>query len=209
MRPVTAPVAHAKVLAVCGELRQLGRLRPAPRARRCLQVRQRELLRRMVHVLAPGVAAVLTLHRLADHRRSFDAQADVRVGVDNDRIAIPGHATAVVDDVIDIASESFESGKTPGTDLREGVPTLVTLNVIAMNRPEDADLIALLKAPIKDEDVVQRVIKDLRAHPALELSRQQTLQYARDARTALGPLPINDVTAALYSLCDAIIDRTA
>lgn len=120
-----------------------------------------------------------------------------------------GVAFQLVDDVIDIASESFESGKTPGTDLREGVPTLVTLNVIAMGRTEDAELIALLKAPIKDEDVVQRVIKELRAHPALELSRQQTLQYARDARAALGPLPINDVTAALYSLCDAIIDRTA
>jgi heptaprenyl diphosphate synthase len=120
-----------------------------------------------------------------------------------------GVAFQLVDDVIDIASESFESGKTPGTDLREGVPTLVTLNVIAMNRPEDAELIALLKAPIKDEETVQNVIKTLRAHPALELSRQQTIQYAQDARKALGPLPVNDVTGALYSLCDAIIDRTA
>ena len=56
---------------------------------------------------------------------------------------------------------------------------------------------------------VQEVIKALRAHPALELSRQQMLQYAHDARTALGPLPVNDVTGALYALCDAIIDRTA
>lgn len=120
-----------------------------------------------------------------------------------------GVAFQLVDDVIDIASESFESGKTPGTDLREGVPTLVTLNVIAMNRPEDVSLIALLKAPIKDEATVQDVIKTLRAHPALELSRQQTLQYAHDARKALGPLPVNDVTGALYALCDAIIDRTA
>ncbi|MFM6940537.1 MAG: polyprenyl synthetase family protein [Candidatus Planktophila sp.] len=120
-----------------------------------------------------------------------------------------GVAFQLVDDVIDIASESFESGKTPGTDLREGVPTLVTLNVIAMNRAEDASLIGLLKAPISDEATVQEVIKDLRAHPALELSRQQTLQYANDARKALGPLPVNDVTGALYALCDAIIDRTA
>ena len=120
-----------------------------------------------------------------------------------------GVAFQLVDDVIDIASESHESGKTPGTDLREGVPTLVTLNVIAMNRPEDAKLIALLKAPIKDEELVAKVINALRTHPALELSRQQTLQYAQDARKALGPLPVNEVTGALYSLCDAIIDRTA
>jgi heptaprenyl diphosphate synthase len=120
-----------------------------------------------------------------------------------------GVAFQLVDDVIDIASDSHESGKTPGTDLREGVPTLVTLNVIAMNRPEDTELIALLKGPIKDEAVVAEVIQTLRAHPALELSREQTMQYAKDARAALGPLPVNDVTAALYSLCDAIIDRTA
>ena len=120
-----------------------------------------------------------------------------------------GVAFQLVDDVIDIASESHESGKTPGTDLREGVPTLVTLNVIAMNRPEDSKLIALLKAPIKDEELVAKVINALRTHPALELSRQQTLQYAQDARKALGPLPVNEVTGALYSLCDAIIDRTA
>ena len=120
-----------------------------------------------------------------------------------------GVAFQLVDDVIDIASDSHESGKTPGTDLREGVPTLVTLNVIAMNRPEDAKLIELLKGPIKDEALVAKVISALREHPALELSRQQTLQYAHDARQALGPLPVGDVTGALYSLCDAIIDRTA
>jgi heptaprenyl diphosphate synthase len=120
-----------------------------------------------------------------------------------------GVAFQLADDVIDISSDSFESGKTPGTDLREGVPTLVTLNVIAMNRPEDRELIELLKSPIKVEATVQEVISILREHPALEISRTQMLQYAKDARAALGPLPINDVTAALFLLCDAIIDRTA
>lgn len=120
-----------------------------------------------------------------------------------------GIAFQLADDVIDIASSSFESGKTPGTDLREGVPTLVTLNVIAMNRPEDKVLIKHLQGPIKDEAVVADVLAILRNHPALELSRQQLLQYARDARAALGPLPVNDVTGALYLLCDAIIDRSA
>jgi len=120
-----------------------------------------------------------------------------------------GVAFQLADDVIDIASESFESGKVPGTDLREGVPTLVTLNVIAMNRPEDAQLIELLKGPIHDENTVQSVIKTLRVHPALELSRTQLLQYAKDARAALGPLPVGEITGALFALCDAIIDRTA
>lgn len=120
-----------------------------------------------------------------------------------------GIAFQLADDVIDIASESHQSGKTPGTDLREGVPTLVTLNVMKSTRPEDRELIELLKAPIKDEAVVAQVLKTLRSHPALQESRDQLEQIARDARVALGPLPVNDVTGALFSLCDAIIDRSA
>jgi heptaprenyl diphosphate synthase len=119
-----------------------------------------------------------------------------------------GVAFQLADDVIDIASESHQSGKTPGTDLREGVPTLVTLNVMKSRRAEDRELKALLAAPIKNEVVVAQVLRELRSHPALEESREQLQQIARDARTALGPLPANDVTGALFSLCDAIIDRT-
>ena len=120
-----------------------------------------------------------------------------------------GVAFQLADDIIDIASESHESGKTPGTDLREGVPTLVTLNVMNSKSPQDRELIELLKAPIKDEATVSQVLRTLRTHEALGQSREQLNEVARDARTALGPLPVNDVTGALFSLCDAIIDRTA
>jgi heptaprenyl diphosphate synthase len=120
-----------------------------------------------------------------------------------------GIAFQLADDVIDIASESFESGKIPGTDLREGIPTLVTLNVMKSKKREDQDLIKLLKSPIKDEKTVRQVLKTLRAHDALSESREQLFGIARDARTALGPLPVNDVTGALFSLCDAIVDRSA
>ncbi len=120
-----------------------------------------------------------------------------------------GIAFQLADDIIDIASESLQSGKTPGTDLREGVPTLVTLNVRNSQRSQDRELQKLLTAPIKDEKVVAQVLKELRSHPALDESREQLQQIARDARAALGPLPVGDVTGALFSLCDAIVDRSA
>jgi len=120
-----------------------------------------------------------------------------------------GVAFQLADDVIDIASESHQSGKTPGTDLREGVPTFVTLNVMRSTRAEDRELRELVSAPIKDEATVAHVLRELRTHPALDESREQLQQIARDARTALGPLPVNDVTGALFSLCDAIVDRSA
>ena len=120
-----------------------------------------------------------------------------------------GVAFQLADDVIDIASESNQSGKTPGTDLREGVPTLVTLNVMKSNDPADAELKRLLSAPITDEPTVQQVLVALRNHKALDESRQQLHQIAKEARGALGPLPVNDATGALMSLCDAVIDRSA
>ena len=120
-----------------------------------------------------------------------------------------GIAFQLADDVIDIASESNQSGKTPGTDLREGVPTLVTLNVMASTKPEDADLIRLLSAPIHDEVEVQQVLRALRSHTGLDQARDQLNQIAKDARAALGPLPLNSATSALFSLCEAVVDRSA
>ena len=120
-----------------------------------------------------------------------------------------GVAFQLADDVIDIASESFESGKTPGTDLREGVPTLVTLNVMKFQDPADAELRHLLSAPIEDEATVAQVLRELRQHKALEESRSQLVSIAKEARAALGPLPVGEATGALLSLCDAVIDRTA
>ena len=120
-----------------------------------------------------------------------------------------GIAFQLADDVIDIASESNQSGKTPGTDLREGVPTLVTLNVMASTKFEDAELQRLLSAPIHDEETVAQVLRALRSHDGLNQAREQLSQIAKQARAALGPLPLTPATAALFSLCDAVIDRSA
>ena len=120
-----------------------------------------------------------------------------------------GVAFQLADDVIDISSESFESGKTPGTDLREGIPTLVTLNVMKSHDLADAELRHLLSGPIEDEATVAQVLRELRTHKALDESRSQLVSIAKEARAALGPLPVGAPTGALLSLCDAVIDRTA
>ena len=55
-----------------------------------------------------------------------------------------GVAFQLADDLIDIASDSDASGKTPGTDLREGVDTLAVLRAKASTDPADARLLELL-----------------------------------------------------------------
>src|SRR4051794_12573548 len=51
-----------------------------------------------------------------------------------------GVAFQLSDDILDIASDSVESGKTPGTDLREGVSTLPMLHALASTDPAGARL---------------------------------------------------------------------
>src|SRR5919202_3810621 len=66
-----------------------------------------------------------------------------------------GIAFQLSDDLLDIASESEQSGKTPGTDLREGVPTLPVLYALAS---DDADAASvrlreiLAGGPVTDDD---------------------------------------------------------
>ena len=75
------------------------------------------------------------------------------------------------------------------------------------NDPKDASLKLALSGPIKSEEKVQWVINELRNHKALAESRAQLQTIAKEARAALGPLPISETSTALFSLCDLVIDR--
>ena len=84
---------------------------------------------------------------------------------------------------------------------------MVTLNAMKSNDPSDASLKLALSGPIKSEEQVQWVINELRSHKAMVESRIQLQQIAKEARAALGALPISESSSALYSLCDLVIDR--
>jgi heptaprenyl diphosphate synthase len=119
-----------------------------------------------------------------------------------------GIAFQLADDVIDIASDSSQSGKTPGTDLKEGVPTLVTLQIMKSDRPEDQELKALLSAPM-DDVTVARVIPQLRQHQALKDAKKYLHTLADESKALLSTLPTGPARSALENLCVAIVDRTA
>jgi len=118
---------------------------------------------------------------------------------------IIGAAFQISDDIIDIASPSTESGKTPGTDLREGVPTLPTLYAQAQGSPRLKELLA---APITEDDLVDEALRLLRESPALEQARQTVQGYADRAREQLRLLPECPAREALSLLTDYLIDRT-
>jgi heptaprenyl diphosphate synthase len=118
-----------------------------------------------------------------------------------------GVAFQVADDLLDIASNETASGKTPGTDLKEGIPTLVTLFVMADNDPADKDLIHKLNKPISEEDL-PNVISDLRKHKALKKVQEYLIQVAKEANELLVDLPAGAAKEALNNLTFALINRS-
>jgi heptaprenyl diphosphate synthase len=118
-----------------------------------------------------------------------------------------GVAFQVADDLLDIASNETASGKTPGTDLKEGIPTLVTLFVMADNDPADKDLINKLNKPISDEDL-PNVISELRKHKALKKVQDYLSKVATEANDLLIDLPAGAAKEALNNLTFALVNRS-
>jgi len=120
-----------------------------------------------------------------------------------------GVAFQLSDDLIDLADDSGRSGKTPGTDLREGVATLpVLLARRAGAVPGRGDRLGeLLSGPVAEADL-PAALALLRAHPALGEAREVLASWAAEAREALRSLPVTPARAALDALVADVVTRT-
>jgi geranylgeranyl pyrophosphate synthase len=122
-----------------------------------------------------------------------------------------GAAFQLSDDLLDIASDSEQSGKTPGTDLREGIPTLPVLYALASDERDavSARLREILAAgAVTDDAEHAEALGLLRESAALKRARETVRSYAEEARAQLAGLPDISARRALESLSDFIADRT-
>lgn len=122
---------------------------------------------------------------------------------------IVGAAFQLSDDILDIASETDESGKTPGTDLREGVLTLPVLMALESADPADARLHELLQGDLTDDALVEETLGLLRPHPAMGQARDYVVARANEAKELLAVLPVGPVREALEAFADAVAVRSA
>lgn len=120
-----------------------------------------------------------------------------------------GMAFQLADDLLDIAGETALSGKSPGTDLREGVDTLPTLYAKRAPRPGDERLLELISAPVTDDELHAEALELLRNHPAMVDAREEVVRWAEDARATLRVLPDVPSRRALESLCDMVVTRSS
>lgn len=120
-----------------------------------------------------------------------------------------GVAFQLSDDLLDIVSESEESGKSPGTDLREGIATLPVLFVLADDDPAETRLRELVSRPVSDEAEHAEALALLRASSGLARATEVLEQYAERARARLADVPAGEVRDALSALCDYVVTRTS
>jgi heptaprenyl diphosphate synthase len=124
-----------------------------------------------------------------------------------------GVAFQLADDVIDLASNGATSGKTPGTDLREHVPTLPVLllrrHVARSGDLRSRQLLDLLDGDLSDDRVLADAVTRLAAHPATDRARDEAVRWARAAVEALEPLPPSAANDALRAYAEALVARTA
>jgi geranylgeranyl pyrophosphate synthase len=124
----------------------------------------------------------------------FDAACRLGGGSGEFGLAL-GVAFQIVDDILDCAGATIETGKIAGTDLRDGTPTLPLL----LAAQED-ELVrdALAGGPL--DGALLRVA----ATDALERSRKVALDYASRARACLNGGPRRD---ELEALTEAVVNR--
>lgn len=126
-----------------------------------------------------------------------------------------GVAFQLADDVIDLTSDGLLTGKTPGTDLREKVPTMPALLLrsrvagAVTPDPADAEILALLDGDLTSDEALEAAVVAMRGHDVVAETRAQAVAWAQDAIAELEPLPAGSVKDALVSFAESLVDRTS
>jgi heptaprenyl diphosphate synthase len=120
-----------------------------------------------------------------------------------------GVAFQISDDLLDIVSADGTSGKSPGTDLREGVATLPVLFALAGDDPAEARLRELVAGPISAVEEHAEALALLRSSDGLTRATGVLRQYADRARRRLDTVQEGEVRDALSALCDYVVTRTS
>lgn len=117
-----------------------------------------------------------------------------------------GVAFQLTDDIIDLTSIAEESGKAPGTDLLEGVPTLTTLLIQQADKTEDQNLISRLRDQVTPE-LLPSLLSEIRTHWAIDQAKDVAIDWAERAKSAIQNISNPITKATLVSICDATISR--
>jgi heptaprenyl diphosphate synthase len=123
-----------------------------------------------------------------------------------------GVAFQLADDVLDLESDAATSGKTPGIDLREGVPTMPTLLVRrrAAESPDvrSLEIVRRLDSDLSGDRELSELVELLLEDEALEETRDLAQRTADEAVAILAELPEGAVREALQTFTRTLVERS-
>ncbi|ALA66661.1 polyprenyl synthetase family protein [Corynebacterium lactis] len=113
----------------------------------------------------------------------------------------------IVDDIIDISSNTDQSGKTPGTDLREGVFTLPVLYALQEDSPAAARLRELLVGPITDDALVDEALDLLAQTKGVERALDMVRGLLEESDQVIAELPDGAAKESLRQVARYTVER--
>lgn len=119
-----------------------------------------------------------------------------------------GIAFQIVDDLLDYQGDSSATGKNVGDDFRERKLTLPVIKAVAA---ADAEERAFWERTIEkgkqDQGDLEHALDLLNKHGALEATKQDALNWAAKAKTAIAILPDHEIKTLLIDLADYVVAR--
>jgi heptaprenyl diphosphate synthase len=121
-------------------------------------------------------------------------------------------AFQIADDVLDIRSDGDVSGKTPGTDLREGVATMPVLLLrqrVALGHADadDKALVDAIDGDLSDDAALLDVVTRLRGHAVIGETVELAQDWADRAVEAISALPEGEVKQAFVAFAASLVAR--
>ncbi len=117
-----------------------------------------------------------------------------------------GLAFQITDDVLDVAGDEADFGKTVGRDLAEGMPTLPMIYAANANG-HDPDLARRIVARDKSEAEVCDLLRVIRASDGVARARERALAFHDAATKSLDRLPARPERDALRDVADFVVSR--
>lgn len=116
-----------------------------------------------------------------------------------------GLAFQIMDDVLDIAGDETDFGKTVGRDLAEGMPTLPM--IYAVEETDDRSLGVRIVAPGKDAAELRELLRIIRESGGIERARAKARAFHDAAVAALDALPDRPERDALRDIARFVVRR--